>query len=79
MPVVALDASNPSMRFVIFSSPVFVPCAGAQGGSLLTLKNWVGNPPDADAGIRLGRNLRPQDICIIAAPLIKMGFFDADF
>ncbi len=27
MPVVALDASNASMRFVIFSSPVFVPCA----------------------------------------------------
>ena len=38
MPVVALDASNASMRFVIFSSLVFVPCAGTQGGLLLTLK-----------------------------------------
>jgi hypothetical protein len=38
MPVVALDDSNASMRLVIFSSPVFVPCAGTQGGLLLTLK-----------------------------------------
>jgi hypothetical protein len=38
MRVVALDDSNASMRFVIFSSPVFVPCAGTQGGLLLTLK-----------------------------------------
>ena len=60
MPVVALDASNASMRFVIFSSPVFVPCAGAQGGSLLTLKNWVGNPPDAVIHLSGSGGQKPQ-------------------
>jgi len=29
--------------------------------------------------VNLIRDIGLQDICIIAAPLIKLGFFDADF